>query len=252
MRADPPAAASVIRVEGVFDAPVARRLAAMLVEADAGRRVQVDLTHVREFHDVGVVVLGQALARTHARVTLRGLRQHQLAVLRYFGVDPRSPSSSRGRRRAAGGAADEEGIMREHEGLLGRLEERLIRMSGWLAARRGAEGAGAHHARDRLDALRRELARARRAVAETARADLERVRDGFEDLKRDYDAPPPHTALSRAELEAFRRHLHTTARLVRDLSTADSPAWNRANEEYERSWAEVERAFESEGGAASP
>ncbi len=90
MRVEPAAAASVIRVEGVLDAPVARRLAAMLVEADAARRVQVDLTHVREFHDVGVVVIGQALARSRARVTLRGLRQHQIAVLRYFGVDTRA------------------------------------------------------------------------------------------------------------------------------------------------------------------
>ena len=136
--------------------------------------------------------------------------------------------------------------MRDHEGLLGRLEERLSRASDWLAARHGSEQAAAPPERRRLEALRREIAQARRAVAEIARADLARVRDGFEELKRDYDAPPPHTALSRAELDAFRRHLHTTARLVRELSTADSPTWSQANEEYERSWAEVERAFESE------
>jgi hypothetical protein len=143
--------------------------------------------------------------------------------------------------------------MREHESFLRRLEEKLSRVSGWLAARqRGSEQAGTHHPHARIEALRREIAAARSAIAETTRADLARVRESVDDLKRDYDVPPPRTALSRAELEAFRRHLHTTARLLRDLSTADNPSWDQANEEYERSWAEVERAFESEGGSASP
>ena len=143
--------------------------------------------------------------------------------------------------------------MREHESFLGRLEETLSRISGWLAARRHAGEQGRTRNRNvPVESLRREVAEARRAVAETARADLARVRASLDDLKGDYDVPPPHTALTRAELEAFRRHLHTTARLVRDLSTADSPTWDQANEEYERSWEEVERAFESEGGSASP
>jgi hypothetical protein len=148
---------------------------------------------------------------------------------------------------------NEEEIMREHESFLRRIEEKLSRMSGWLAARqRGGEQAGTHHPHERIDAVRREIAEARRAIAETTRADLARVHASLDDLKLDYDVPPPHTALSRAELEAFRRHLHTTARLVRDLSNIDDPSWDEANEEYERSWAEVERAFESEGGSASP
>jgi hypothetical protein len=143
--------------------------------------------------------------------------------------------------------------MRGHEGFLRRLEEKLSRVSGWLAARErggGPADAGRWHAP--VEALRREVAEARRAIAETARADLARVRTSLDDLRQDYDVPPPHTALSRAELEAFKRHLHTTARLLRDLSTADSPNWDQADEEYERSWAELARAFESEGGSASP
>ncbi len=59
------------------------------------------------------------------------------------------------------------------------------------------------------------------------------------------------TALTRAELDAFRRHLHTTARLLRDLSDVDSPNWRQATEEYDRSWAEVERA-RTGGESASP
>lgn len=142
--------------------------------------------------------------------------------------------------------------MREDESLLRRMEETLSRMSGWLAARRrGAQGE-ARKRHERVGALRHEVSEARRAVGTTARADLARVRASLDDLKRDYDVPPPHTALSRVELEAFRRHLHTTARLVGDLSNLDSPAWEQANEEYERSWADVESAFESQGGSPSP
>jgi hypothetical protein len=144
--------------------------------------------------------------------------------------------------------------MREHESFLRRLEESLSRISGWLAARRrGGEQAGTHDRDARTEALRRETAAARRAIAETTRADFARVRAGLDDLKRDYDVPPQHTALTRAELEAFRRHLHTTARLRRDLSNLDSPAWEQATGEYERSWDEVRGAFESESEkTASP
>ncbi len=101
------------------------------------------------------------------------------------------------------------------------------------------------------ETFRRDLHQARRAVREAGRADLARARASVEDLKRDYDVPPPHTALTEAELKAFRRHLRTAARLMRELSNLDSPGWNEANEEYERSWADVERA-RSEGASASP
>ncbi len=80
-------AESVIRLEGVFDGLSARRLEALLVGADTGVRFHIDLTQVREFHDFGIAVLGHALTRSRAHVTLRGLRRHQIRVLRYFGVD---------------------------------------------------------------------------------------------------------------------------------------------------------------------
>jgi capsule polysaccharide export protein KpsE/RkpR len=144
-------------------------------------------------------------------------------------------------------------MMREHESFVRRLEDGLSRMSGWLAARRSSDApAGAPNPHARLEALRRELAQARHAVASAARADLARVRASFEDMYRDYAIAPPPVALSRAELEALRRHLHTTVRLLHDRATADNPEWGPANEEYDRSWAEVERAFESRGDAASP
>ncbi len=143
--------------------------------------------------------------------------------------------------------------MRERESFLKRLEERLPRMAGWLVGRqRGEEDAGLARGRARIEALRREIADARRSIAESAKYDLARVRASLDDMKRDYDAPPPHTALSRAELEAFRRHLHTTARVLGDISNLDSPNWTEAYEEYERSWAELEHALGSKGGTAAP
>ena len=78
---------SIIWVEGVLDGVAARRVEAELLRAAPGDRLLVDLTKVREFHDFGVAVLGRALIECRADVRLRGLRQHQLRVLRYFGVD---------------------------------------------------------------------------------------------------------------------------------------------------------------------
>ncbi len=79
--------ATVIRMDGVFDVPAAQRLARALAQTDANEQVSVDLTQVREFHDYGVTVLAQALATRGARIVVRGLRQHHLRLLRYFGID---------------------------------------------------------------------------------------------------------------------------------------------------------------------
>ncbi len=76
---------TVIRVDGVFDAAAAQRLANALESAD-GDLVRVDLTHVREFHDFGIAMLARALSGRHG-IALSGLRQHQLRLLRYFGID---------------------------------------------------------------------------------------------------------------------------------------------------------------------
>jgi anti-anti-sigma regulatory factor len=82
-----PADESVIRVEGILDGFVARRLEAKLLRYEPGARIHVDLTRIREFHDFGIAVLGQALARCRGRVRLCGLRRNHLAVLAYFGVE---------------------------------------------------------------------------------------------------------------------------------------------------------------------
>lgn len=78
---------TVIQLEGVLDGVAARRVEAAIARTAPGARLRVDLTHIRDFHDFGVAVLAQALARSRAVVELRGLRRHQLRILGYFGVD---------------------------------------------------------------------------------------------------------------------------------------------------------------------
>jgi anti-anti-sigma regulatory factor len=87
MRRLSPRPESIIWLEGVFDGVAASHLEEKLLRTIPGDRILVDLTQVREFHDFGVAVLGRALTLCRAEVKLRGLRQHQVRVLRYFGVD---------------------------------------------------------------------------------------------------------------------------------------------------------------------
>ena len=76
-----------IRIDGILDGPAARRVEATLARARPGARFHIDLVQVREFHDFGIAVLGNALATTQALVRLRGLREHHVRVLRYFGIE---------------------------------------------------------------------------------------------------------------------------------------------------------------------
>lgn len=87
MRPSPPSTESIIWLRGVFDGVAAMHLEEKLLRTTRTDRILVDLTQVREFHDFAVAVLGRALSRCPAEVKLRGLRQHQVRVLRYFGVD---------------------------------------------------------------------------------------------------------------------------------------------------------------------
>ncbi|WP_242394334.1 STAS domain-containing protein [Anaeromyxobacter oryzisoli] len=77
---------TVLRLAGTFDRAAALELARR-VEAERGRELILDFSLVREFADLGVATLAQGLAHTERRLVLRGLRQHQLRMFRYFGVD---------------------------------------------------------------------------------------------------------------------------------------------------------------------
>jgi len=75
----------IIRMEGVFDAAAAQRLSNAL-ESAHGEEIRVDLSDVREFHDFGIAMLARALS-VRSGIAVSGLRQHQLRLLRYFGID---------------------------------------------------------------------------------------------------------------------------------------------------------------------
>jgi ABC-type transporter Mla MlaB component len=75
-----------LSVAGPFDLPAAQRVARALSDADADAMVCIDLTRVSDFDDTGVAVLGRALCG-HQRADVRGLRQHQVRLLRYLGVE---------------------------------------------------------------------------------------------------------------------------------------------------------------------
>ena len=77
---------AVIRIEGVFDRASAFELRDRL-EREPALDVVLDFSLVREFADLGVATLAHGLAGGERRLRLVGLRQHQLRIFRYFGVD---------------------------------------------------------------------------------------------------------------------------------------------------------------------
>jgi hypothetical protein len=76
------------RFERRFGPAEARALTETLAAADPGSRFTLDFSGVREFEDVAVGALAQALAGcTRDAVALLGLSLHQRRMLKYFGVD---------------------------------------------------------------------------------------------------------------------------------------------------------------------
>ena len=79
----------VIQADGTFDVLAAERVARAIQEAPE-LEVRVDLTRVRDFHDLGVAALARALA-SRRQVQVQGLRTHQIRLLRYLGIDAVEP-----------------------------------------------------------------------------------------------------------------------------------------------------------------
>jgi hypothetical protein len=76
----------LIRLDGVFDTDAAVGIQDRIADADEGTEIYIDLSRVRDFHDRAVAVLADVIAATAARVSVRGLRQHQYRMMRYLGV----------------------------------------------------------------------------------------------------------------------------------------------------------------------
>ncbi len=79
-------ASLLIRMDGVFDSDAARAIQDRIAGSDEGTEIYIDLSRVRDFHDRAVAVLAEVIAASAARVSVRGLRQHQYRMLRYLGV----------------------------------------------------------------------------------------------------------------------------------------------------------------------
>ena len=143
-------------------------------------------------------------------------------------------------------------MARVREGLLRELQERLTRVSTWLAGKWRAGEQVPERFHVRIESVLRDISGVRHAAADDVGNVLARARATLEDIDRDYEAPPGRVALRREELQVLRRHLQLTARLLPHLSNLDDPGWPTAHEEYERSWDEMRRAFEPGGDAAVP
>ena len=76
------------RLSGRFEGACAWDLAKRL-EQEPLSEVRLDFSQVSDYVDYGIAVVASALlALQHKRVHLQGIRQHQLRMFKYFGVDP--------------------------------------------------------------------------------------------------------------------------------------------------------------------
>jgi anti-anti-sigma regulatory factor len=78
----------VIRMDGAFDVESVQAIQSRIADLPGDAEVYVDLSRVRDFHDRAVAMLADVLSAARARVSVRGLRQHQYRMLRYLGVTP--------------------------------------------------------------------------------------------------------------------------------------------------------------------
>jgi len=77
------------RISGKFEGACAWDLSRRLEKEPLGELV-LDFSQMGDFVDYGIAVMASALLSLEAQkiVHLRGLRQHQLRLFKYFGVDP--------------------------------------------------------------------------------------------------------------------------------------------------------------------
>jgi hypothetical protein len=76
------------RIAGKFESSCSWDLSRRVVQEPLGE-MTLDFSQVGDFVDYGIAVLSSALLELpHKTVHLQGLRQHQLRLFKYFGVEP--------------------------------------------------------------------------------------------------------------------------------------------------------------------
>jgi hypothetical protein len=75
-----------LKLSGTLDGRTALALRHAL-EDEGAREVVIDFSQIREFYDIGVAVLAHGIKEDGRHLLMKGLRQHQLRMFRYFGVD---------------------------------------------------------------------------------------------------------------------------------------------------------------------
>ena len=78
----------VIRMDGAFDIDSVQFIRSRIEALPGDAEVHVDLSRVRDFHDRAVALLADVVKPASARISVRGLRHHQMRMLRYLGVGP--------------------------------------------------------------------------------------------------------------------------------------------------------------------
>jgi hypothetical protein len=85
---------AVYRVRGKFESSCAWDLSRRIAHEPL-RDLSVDFAQVSDFVDYGIAVLSSCLLDApHKKVRLLGLRQHQVRLFKYFGVEPEQLSES--------------------------------------------------------------------------------------------------------------------------------------------------------------
>jgi hypothetical protein len=85
---------AVYRVRGKFESSCAWDLSRRIAQEPI-RDLLVDFAQVSDFVDYGIAVLSSCLIEApHKHVRLLGLRQHQVRLFRYFGVEPEQLSET--------------------------------------------------------------------------------------------------------------------------------------------------------------
>jgi anti-anti-sigma regulatory factor len=88
-------AATIVRLDGRFDASQARSIEQMFSMFRPVRHVVIDFGNVREADDAAVATLARTLGDfSESRVTFRGLSKHLRRVLRYVGVRDESDGTN--------------------------------------------------------------------------------------------------------------------------------------------------------------